>query len=213
MLNVGGLSFLPPQRIQTSLELYGHNLCGLVIMVDDRVNSLSGTKREFGEVCSRATELHFPDLSEQLTAVREDLVPSVCSWRARHGPVNKETEGGRMGIDRLQPGDVYITRHSNLSGVHVVFHVVCDDSVTSSVVTSRHPVILGLRNVLKVACLCDITTLSLPLLLVHQLTEEMSVSWCQRRAELVYKCVKGFMMEMTSWGGSEMNTLQFMLPK
>jgi len=96
----------------------------------------------------------------------------------------------------------------------------------------------------------------------------MSVSWCQRRAELVYKCVKGnthwnlsviclyanlahmltqfvcnllvlflgntliyrilkvayfiylfleyflgFMMEMTSWGGSEMNTLQFMLPK
>lgn len=45
-------------------------------------------------------------------------------------------------------------RHSNLSGVHVVFHVVCDDSVSGTGVTSRHPVILGLRNVLKV-CISD----------------------------------------------------------
>jgi hypothetical protein len=29
-----------------------------------------------------------------------------------------------------------------------------------------------------------------------------------KRAELVYKCVKGFMMEAASWGGSEIKTLQ-----
>jgi len=29
-----------------------------------------------------------------------------------------------------------------------------------------------------------------------------------KRAELVYKCVKGFMMEVASWGGSEIKTLQ-----
>ena len=31
---------------------------------------------------------------------------------------------------------------------------------------------------------------------------------CMKRAELVYKCVKGFMMEVASWGGSEIKTLQ-----
>ena len=33
-----------------------------------------------------------------------------------------------------------------------------------------------------------------------------------RRAELVFKCLKGFMMEMGGWGGSEIKTLQFLLP-
>ena len=32
------------------------------------------------------------------------------------------------------------------------------------------------------------------------------------RAELVFKCLKGFMMEMGGWGGSEIKTLQFLLP-
>lgn len=41
----------------------------------------------------------------------------------------------------------------------------------------------------------------------------MTVGWCSRRAELVYKCVKGFMIEMASWGGAEMKNLQFVVPK
>ena len=41
----------------------------------------------------------------------------------------------------------------------------------------------------------------------------MTVPWCQKRAELVYKCVKGFMMEMSSWGGAEMKNMQFLVPK
>lgn len=39
------------------------------------------------------------------------------------------------------------------------------------------------------------------------------MSWCQKRAELVYKCIKGFMMEMSSWGGAEMKNMQFLVPK
>ena len=39
------------------------------------------------------------------------------------------------------------------------------------------------------------------------------MSWCQKRAELVYKCIKGFMMETTSWGGAEMKNMQFLVPK
>lgn len=43
--------------------------------------------------------------------------------------------------------------------------------------------------------------------------EEMTVQWCMKRAELVFKCVKGFMMEVSSWGGAEIKTLQFLVPK
>lgn len=38
-------------------------------------------------------------------------------------------------------------------------------------ITSRHPAILGLRNILKSACSNDITTLTIPVLLMHEMTE------------------------------------------
>ena len=69
-----------------------------------------------------------------------------------------------------------------------------------------------MRNVLKTACLNDVTSLTLPLLLGHKMTEKMTIAWCMKRAELVFKCIKGFMMEMGGWGGTEIKTLQFLLP-
>jgi len=70
-------------------------------------------------------------------------------------------------------GDFYVTRHSNLSEVHVVFHLVSDDSVsvTSSELTSRHPIISACRNVLKLCFRYDIRHITLPLLLVHEMNE------------------------------------------
>ena len=80
---------------------------------------------------------------------------------------------------RLQNGDMYVTRHSTLSEVHAVFHLVTDDSVRSggststsnSDISSRHPVILAYRNVLKACFRYDIHTITLPLLLVHDMHE------------------------------------------
>ena len=43
-----------------------------------------------------------------------------------------------------------MTRHSNLCETHVIFHMVADDSLDNINTSSRHPVIIGLRNVLKV---------------------------------------------------------------
>jgi len=110
-------------------------------------------------------------------------------------------------------GDIYITRHSNLAEVHVVFHLVVDDSVKSSTISTRNPVIVGLRNALHTAVRHSITTITIPLLLFHEMTEEMTVSWCMKRAELMFKCVKGFMMECSTWSGAESLNLQFMVPK
>ena len=71
-----------------------------------------------------------------------------------------------------------------------MFHLCCDHSVRSSELNSRHSVLLGLRNILRTAVVSDVTTLTIPLLLVHEMSEEMTVPWCLRRAELVFKCVK-----------------------
>lgn len=68
-------------------------------------------------------------------------------------------------------GEFYISRHSNLSEVHIVFHLCVDDNVRSANLTARDPAIMGLRNILKVCCTHDITTITVPLLLVHDMSE------------------------------------------
>ncbi|KAL7644291.1 UNVERIFIED_CONTAM: hypothetical protein RMT77_005118 [Armadillidium vulgare] len=209
-------SDIPPQRIQTAMSLFSHNLNGIVLLVNDRVTTFRGITKEFGRICSRSTELHFPELEDQLEGVR-NIIPEITQWRAGHPPPryegDEELQITHQVSQNLKSGDFYISRHSNLPDVHVVFHMVVDERLGSSDINSRHSVILGLRNVLKVACLGDITTLTVPLLLTHSLSEEMTISWCQKRAELVYKCIKGFMIEMSSWGGAEMKNLQFLVPK
>ena len=203
-----------PKRMQTSMSLYSNNLSGLVLLTDNNKLSeySSSLSRDFFDLSQRSTEFHFQSVEEQLNDVREESVPKVLEWREERRKRRKSAE--THDSKYLKNGDFFITKHSNLCQVHAVFHMICDlDSVLSPSITSRHPVVLGLRNVLKTASLSDVTTVTLPLLLVHEMTEEMTVAWCMKRAELAFKCVKGFMMEMTSWGGSEIKTLQFIIPK
>ncbi|XP_021927005.1 protein C12orf4 homolog isoform X2 [Zootermopsis nevadensis] len=213
-----------PQRLQTALALYSNDLYGLVILTDSHIGSYSGLSKELNEVCQHSTDFHFPSVDDQLEKIRDEAKEAVA-WRQSHWGrsssgehlvtlTSSEKQSRRSGSTKnLQTGDVYITRHSNLAEVHVIFHMVVDDSLRSSDINSRHPVILGLRNILKTACSKDITTLTVPVLLVHEMTEEMTVAWCTKRAELVFKCVKGFMIETASWGGSELKNLQFLVPK
>ncbi|XP_025786183.1 protein C12orf4 homolog isoform X1 [Puma concolor] len=167
-------------RLQTALSLYSTSLCGLVLLVDNRINSYSGIKRDSGN---------------------------------RNGGSDDKAKNSDRNYLNILPGEFYITRHSNLSEIHVAFHLCVDDNVKSGNITARDPAIMGLRNILKVCCTHDITTISIPLLLVHDMSEEMTIPWCLRRAELVFKCVKGFMMEMASWDGGISRTVQFLVPQ
>ncbi|RWS30661.1 hypothetical protein B4U80_05075 [Leptotrombidium deliense] len=193
-----------PQKIQTSMSLYSDCLSALILLVDNRVNSYSGIKKDFARACSQATDFHFSSLEEQHRNIRE-----ILNCRSR------SVKGLDASQSVLKPGDFYVTKHSNLSQVHIVFHLVCDDSVSLSSLNSRHPVILGLRNILKLAHINDINVLSLPLLLIHEMSENITLQWCLKRAELVLKCVKGFMIEMASLLPSteDNKTLQFIVPK
>ena len=212
-----------PQRLQTSMSLYSNNLCGIVLLSDSRVQCVSGLQGDFAKLCKRSTEFHFPSFETQLDTVKSD-VKKASHWRKDFWTKKAETEAlyntgneaaeemARRDLSVLQPGDFYLTKHSNLCETHVMFHMVTDSSEQDNNISSRHPVIIGMRNVLKTACLNEVTSLTIPLLLSHKMTEKMTVAWCMKRAELVFKCIKGFMMEMGGWGGTEIKTLQFLLP-
>ncbi|XP_065698455.1 ferry endosomal RAB5 effector complex subunit 3 isoform X1 [Patagioenas fasciata] len=208
-------------RLQTAMSLYSTSLCGLVLLVDNRISSYSGIKRDFATVCQECTDFHFPGIQEQLEIVQKVVLKARAqrSSKSKRHHENKSSgiEDKLKNVERNQsnilPGEFYITRHSNLSEIHVAFHLCVDDNVRSGNITARDPAIMGLRNILKVCCTHDITTISIPLLLVHDMSEEMTIPWCLKRAELVFKCVKGFMMEMASWDGGISRTVQFLVPQ
>ncbi|KAM3869827.1 ferry endosomal RAB5 effector complex subunit 3 [Diretmus argenteus] len=209
------------QRLQTALSLYSSSLCGLVLLVDNRVNSYSGIKRDFATVSKECTDFHFPRLEEQLEVVQQVVLYARAQRSSKQKDQPEVLQNGgddkNKNVERnpsnIVPGEFYISRHSNLSEVHVVFHLCVDDNVRSGNITARDPAIMGLRNILKVCCTHDITTITVPLLLVHDMSEEMTIPWCLKRAELVFKCVKGFMMEMASWDGGISRTVQFLVPQ
>ncbi|XP_029552736.1 protein C12orf4 homolog isoform X1 [Salmo trutta] len=211
------------RRLQTALSLYSSSLCGLVLLVDNRVNSYSGIKRDFATVSKECTDFHFPRLEEQLEVVQQVVLYARAQRSSKHKVQPEVPRNGTNSEDKnknlernpsnILPGEFYISRHSNLSEVHIVFHLCVDDNVRSGNITARDPAIMGLRNILKVCCTHDVTTITIPLLLVHDMSEEMTIPWCLKRAELVFKCVKGFMMEMASWDGGISRTVQFLVPQ
>ncbi|GBM63688.1 Protein C12orf4 [Araneus ventricosus] len=187
---------------------------------------------EFASVCQMSTEFHFEDIDTALEIIRQQGI-RVAEWRATNASQGdnssqnsssgkssgspSDSQGShshtKKSLVTLKTGDFYITRHSNLSEVHLVFHLVVDDTLRLADINSRHPVILGLRNILRVAHEHDVCTVTIPLLLVHEMSEEMTIQWCLKRAELMFKCIKGFMIEMASLVGDETRTVQFLVPK
>lgn len=217
---VGGMVIPQPQRLQTAMSLYSNDLCALIMMVDNRLNSYTGLKRDFSKVCEQSTDFHFPDLEQQFAIIEQELA-LANEHRQQHkhsedaDKVSLKSSSSTSSEEKnknLRAGDFYLTKHSNLSEVHVVFHLVADDSIKQSDISSRHPVILSIRNIIKLCFRYDINTLTIPLLLFNEMTEEMTIPWCQKRVELMFKCVKGFMMEMAAYGGYKSRTIQFLVP-
>lgn len=96
----------------------------------------------------------------------------------------------------------------------------------SGEISTRHPLIIGLRNILKMTSYYDISSLSIPLLLLpEQYTERVDqhMTWLSKRGEVVMKCVKGFLIENSrnnnktrhdreSIGSGGMRNVEFLLP-
>ncbi|RIA93487.1 hypothetical protein C1645_874088 [Glomus cerebriforme] len=169
-------------KAQTAANLYSQNLTATVLLLKPRdwpkYKLGKSANKAFFARCKESTEFHFKDVESQLEAVERDFSKS-----------------------EVQEGDFFITKHSNLPLVHVVFHLVIEfESITSSVLTQRSPVVEGLRNILRTIDRFDITSISLPFLLlpsdVDPFTDvTLDESILYKRGELVLKCIKGFMMQ------------------
>ncbi|EDV43619.1 uncharacterized protein Dana_GF18583 [Drosophila ananassae] len=211
--------------LNMALGLYSSSLCGVVVLTP---SIQAQANKNIIKNANKSTEFHFEQIDVQLENIEKQILnlstgdSNVCSGSTSSSS-SSSAEGNSEGSatpsptkktkPRLKTGDFFITKHSNLSQSHVIFHLISDEPINSpSEINSRHPVILGLRNILKTASRHDITTLTIPALLRHEMSEDMTVQWCIRRAELVFKCAKGFMIESASWGGAELSTLQLLLP-
>jgi hypothetical protein len=199
-------NLIEPHTILNAISLYSNNLCACVLLVDKNLRKSNAIQTKFVSITEESTELHFKSYEQQLARIEERLMGLKWSIMPR---VDDEID-----LCQLNIGDFYITKHSNLSQVNLVFHLACDDEFfrQKTDLSSRHPLILGLRNILKACCRYDIKTLILPLLLTHSMGEQMTISWVLKRTELVLKCLKGFMIEFVQWGSLESRTLQFVLP-
>ncbi|XP_064551191.1 protein C12orf4 homolog isoform X1 [Drosophila montana] len=210
--------------LNMALGLYSSSLCGVVVLTP---SIQAQANKSIIKNANRSTEFHFDQMDVQLEKI-EKQIRALNTSGTSNSPSNGSGSGSGSGnsaegsatsspikqhVPKLKTGDFFITKHSNLSQSHVIFHLISDEPINSpSEINSRHPVILGLRSILKTASRHDITTLTIPALLRHEMSEDMTVQWCIRRAELVFKCAKGFMIESASWGGAELSTLQLLLP-
>ncbi|CAL8089692.1 unnamed protein product [Calicophoron daubneyi] len=219
------------ERLSNALSIYSNNLNGLVIVVDKQINSFCGIKRRLAEACERSTEFHFPELGCQLADI-QDTVNRLGCRSTGNSPASscslpEKTTCASVKSDTAEPvqGDVYITKHSNLAGgigglagggggITVVFHLVQDESLDRGDDRFRSGSSLhcALSAILRICFDYDITTLSLPLLLVQSLREQMDESWRARRAEAVFKALKGALMELSTWRGPVVRSIQFLAP-
>ncbi|XP_019516516.1 PREDICTED: protein C12orf4 homolog [Hipposideros armiger] len=183
-------------RLQTALSLYSTSLCGLVLLVDNRINSYSGIKRDFATVCQECTDFHFPRIEEQLEVVQQVVLYARTQRRSKlkeshdSGNQNGESDDKTKNADRnylnILPGKYYF----KFPNFHKLSTNVTSTQIMKQTITSTPE-----------------ATPMLPSSL------EMTIPWCLRRAELVFKCVKGFMMEMASWDGGISRTVQFLVPQ
>ncbi|KAL6051799.1 hypothetical protein QOT17_018960 [Balamuthia mandrillaris] len=131
------------QRALSMRRLYSHALHAVVLLVDKHLNYSSPLNKEFIQACLSAPEFHFGDIHQQLQEVRHAMQGTP-----------------------LSPGDCFVTKHSNLEQVHVVFHLVADSSTNTNISDEgKNPLLTGLHNILLTASRYDVATLSLPIFL------------------------------------------------
>ena len=188
------------QWLHNVMTLYSGDQSALVVMVDGDLSLYNEPIATINESTKPIPELHFPTYAEQ--------VEQIAKIAIENGPSNQNEHSVEPS---LEAGDFFATHHSNLSGVNVVFHLVWSDSQNSrssvldgGELTSRHPVIGGLRTLIKTCLEHDITSITVPLLLTTstKLPESATLAWCARRAELVLKCIKGYLLEHTNHSGA-----------
>ncbi|KAI3382824.1 hypothetical protein SNEBB_011371 [Seison nebaliae] len=211
--NVSNLFEINPERLMTTMNIFSDSLTGIAILeksFSTDVVEKNSNEEIFRRIVRSRTDYLFPLYDQQMKRIQEYMTT-----------INASKEKNMSNI-----GNVYVTKHGNLDGTHVVFHVITNDMLSSTANKgqymnyrikndglstnmkiaahiSRHPTLThGIRHVLKACNYYQIRNVYLPLLMVDELTEDMTLQWVLKRAETVLKCVKGFLIQLGAWSTS-----------
>eukprot|EP00656_Telonema_subtile_P007037 TRINITY_DN13286_c0_g1_i5.p1 TRINITY_DN13286_c0_g1~~TRINITY_DN13286_c0_g1_i5.p1 ORF type:complete len:545 (+),score=184.67 TRINITY_DN13286_c0_g1_i5:158-1792(+) len=183
-------------RVHTLLSLYSDELAGLVAIIDTDMSDSSPSTKALVHKCQKSPELHFDTFNSQRTAVQAKI-----------------KQGGA-----LEPGDFFITQHSCLEHIHIIFHLAAgrNDVVFNPEAPDlydRSPVLIGLTGILMAANQCGIASLAIPIMLVDEgWHQAMSVpATALKRAEKVLQRVKTFFLDYKGDDGS-LRSIFFLVP-
>lgn len=114
----------------------------------------------------------------------------------------------------LRTGEFFITRHSTLDNVHVVFHLVGQTAGADAALDTKAALLRGLRNILALAAQYDVTSLTLPVLLVDRGAEVMfSEQQMLKRAQTVLFAVKSSLQLHARFSDNPLRFIRFVAPR
>jgi len=210
--NIGNVASLTPTSSShlisgdpNSDSIYSSSLTAMVLMADPSMSCNSPTYADFFALTSHSTELHFESAQDQIDTVRSQ-VPVSKPADIMQSSLSKGTTSN---ASKLEPGDFFVTTHSNLGKVQVVFHMVGE---RQNIDNSWQQLLAGLKNILTIASHYDVTTLSLPILLIepefrHLHSDGMGI----KRAEEVIRTIRSFLV-LNSASGTSLKTIRLVVP-
>ncbi len=146
-----------PQQRRHMEALYTNQLSAVVLPhISVSLTDLGGVGatprvKRFVAACERSTEYHFPALRDQMETIAQlarrraagtsTAEPSQKQQLLQAQDAERDASPSEQGPDAtdlldykcaLLPGDVFVTRHSNLQGAHVVFNIVDASAATAT---------------------------------------------------------------------------------
>eukprot|EP00743_Colponemidia_sp_Colp-15_P008688 GILK01009458.1.p1 GENE.GILK01009458.1~~GILK01009458.1.p1 ORF type:complete len:566 (+),score=98.71 GILK01009458.1:147-1700(+) len=164
-------SALPPPHIasvQTLKRLYLNQLSAVIRFTNDDLSFQNQRAKDLLSCCESSTEFHFSSLSDQFAELKESLAADTLDKHDRFERSPGRCNGG------LQVGDFYVTKHSNLAHVHLIFHLVLASTSTQSNLQSSMPraewsnqstIVNRLKELISFANRYDVRCIYIPLVL------------------------------------------------
>eukprot|EP01119_Soliformovum_irregulare_P010393 TRINITY_DN2550_c0_g2_i2.p1 TRINITY_DN2550_c0_g2~~TRINITY_DN2550_c0_g2_i2.p1 ORF type:complete len:547 (-),score=157.45 TRINITY_DN2550_c0_g2_i2:323-1780(-) len=174
-------------------HVYSNSLRGVIVYVDPNLNYNAKGLKEFSKMCDAATEFHFDTFDAQLTSIKS-----------------------KISSDPLSVGDFFVTRHTNLGNVNVVFHLVVSPTKNfSPEISPNSPEVFGLKNIFATAATYDVEFLTFSGIFVET-GDEISIfklnpdlNWIQPRCDFLLKMIREFLQ---SDEGSDIKGMQMSFP-
>ncbi|KAK5581513.1 hypothetical protein RB653_001548 [Dictyostelium firmibasis] len=210
------------KRVDYIKTLYSDSLSAVILIIDPSLQFNTENEKKFIKYCNMSTELHFDSIDSQIYTFKQSLLKEGLE-KDNHDDNNNNNNNSEDGYNKqnlnnitLSNGDFFITKHSNLSDVQVVFHLVIDSKNRTPLgsdnqLPTTSDVSKGLRNILLTASKYGIGNITIPICLT-----ESELDLNVTNSNLLSRCVSVLsvtrasltsLQEMTS-----IKTVQFSLP-